>query len=452
MTHLRKRQWSPRKRLGKFLAAPAFTKIGTMIGTNLLVPLMALAVAPLLARELGVEGRGIYTALTAPVLLAGIIGTFGLQDGLSQFISRRGLSPRRALKTAAVAVLALSAFTAGIMAILGLFLFEDHGQRLEYTFVLTTIPLLIGHNLMIGIATGSRDIRGLNGTKLIPAAVRAMAVVLLCVFTDMTPFTAALLLLVAPVLGIIWQTWRILAARQPASPTDAGAAVSPGSNGQLFKFSLAAFPGVLAAMLMTRADQVIGLPLLGAEQLGHYAIAVTVAELPMMVATAGRSYILGHERTKDTRGVPRLAWALLAANGAICLVLMAVVPWGIPWIFGDAFKGSVIPCIILLFGTVCYTAMSLGSAILLSEGRPHSQSIAYTASACVGIAMLYVLSNLGAVGAALASVLGYAVAATISWVLIRNPRNFRTPRPRRKDESDKLESTSNVPQDISSIK
>lgn len=405
-----------------FLRAPSAKKIATMIGTNLMAPLMALAVAPLLARELGAEGRGIYTALTAPILLAGIIGTFGLQDALSQFVSRRGLSSRRALKTAALAVLFTSVITAGIMGILGLFLFEQHSQRLAYALILTTIPVLIAHNLVIGIATGSGDVRGLNGTKLIPAAARAIVILFLCAFTNMTPLTAALVLLIAPLLGIIWQTWRIVTPSRSEFKAGTLSPVTSPTKRQLFKFSIAAFPGVLAAMLMTRADQVLGLPLLGAEQLGHYAIAVTVAELPMMVATAGRSYILGHGRiSKGTSRVPRLAWGLLALNTAICLILIVLVPHAIPWIFGNSFRGSVVPCIILLIGTVFFTAMSLGSAILLSAGRPHSQSVAYTTSACVSIVMLFVLSHLGAVGAALASVLGYLVAALISWGLIRNP-------------------------------
>lgn len=429
MTRVSIYQRSMGRKLRNLLAVPAISKIATMVGVNLLVPLTALAVAPLLARELGVEGRGIYTALTAPLLVAGVVGTFGLQDGLSQFISRRGFSPRRALKTASLAVLALSALTAGIMATLGFLLFDNHGQRLEYTLVLATVPVLIGHNLMIGIATGSGDIRGLNGTKLIPASVRAAAVIVLCVLTDMTPLTAALLLLATPALGILWQVGRILAARGPAGSTYVETTVA-GSQSQLFRFSLATFPGVLAAMLMSRADQVIGLPLLGAVQLGHYAIAVTVAELPMMVATAGRSYLLGHHRGMGGHnGVARLAWGLLVANGAICLILMAIVPWGIPWIFGDAFRGAVIPCIILLLGTVCFTAMSLGSAILLNAGRPHSQSIAYAAAACVGITMLFLFSDLGAVGAAIASVLGYAVAAAICGALLWKSVKDRPPHP-----------------------
>lgn len=417
MTGARARQ-SDRSRLAsRVFNSPPVQRIGAMVGTNLLVPLMALVVAPLLARELGAEGRGLYTALTAPVLLAGIIGTLGLQDGLSQFISRRGMSPRGALRAAAIALLVLSALASGAMFVLGYFLFQDSRQRLEYCLVLTTVPVLIGHNLMIGIATGTRDITGLNGTKLIPAAVRALAVVVLCLFTQMTPLTGAMLLLAAPILGIAWQVWRIFAKELQGSARDSEPTATAYSAKELVKFSLAASPGVLAAMLMTRADQVLGLTLLGAEQLGQYAVAVTVAELPIMVATAGRSYILGR-RAVDGQRIPRVAWALLACNGAICLTLMVLVPWAIPWIFGQVFQGSVLPCIILLVGTIFYTAMSLGSAILLNEGRAHSQSVAYVAAAAVGITTLYLLAHLGAVGAASASVCGYAIAAALTWVLL----------------------------------
>lgn len=414
-------------RIRRFLKAPVMAKVSSMVGTNLLVPLIALLVAPVMARELGAEGRGIYTALTAPVLLAGIVGTLGLQDGLTQFVSRRGLPPRDGLRLAAFSVLFLSIVTASAMWTLGYFLFEDNDLRLEYSLALTTIPVLIGHNLIIGIATGSRDFRGLNVAKLLPAVVRAVVVVVLCLLTDMTPLAAALILLASPALGIFWQSWRVL--RTPP-PTNIGGMSPPDrSTRKLFRFSIAAFPGVLAAMAMSRADQVLGLPLLGAEQLGYYAIAVTVAEVPMMIATAGRSYIIGLDISeRSSESAPRLAGLIMVVNAVLCLALIAVIPWVIPFVFGSDFTGAVIPCMILLIGTICFTAMSLGSAILLSNGQAHAQSLAYITAACVSLALLFAFSRLGAVGAATASVAGYAVASVLSWTLVR--RSFSSGQPR----------------------
>lgn len=414
-------------RIGRLLQAPVIAKVSSMVGTNLLVPLVALMVAPVMARELGAEGRGIYTALTAPVLLAGIVGTLGLQDGLTQFVSRRGLHPRVALRLAALSVLLLSIVTASAMWSLGYLLFEDSNLRLEYSLVLTTLPVLIGHNLIIGIATGTRDFRGLNAAKLLPAVARAIVVVILCILTDMTPLTAALILLASPALGILWQTWRIF---RLSLPIDIGG-VSPAdrSTRKLLSFSLAAFPGVLAAMAMSRADQVLGLPLLGAEQLGYYAIAVTVAELPMMVATAGRSYIIGLDSSElSSKSAPRLAGLIMVINTVLCLALIAVTPWVIPFVFGSDFAGAVVPCMILLIGTVFFTTMSLGSAILLNNGQANAQSLAYITAACVSIALLFTFSGLGAIGAAAASVAGYAVASALSWTLVRWSLSPRQPR------------------------
>lgn len=386
-----------------------------MIGTNLLVPLVALLVAPILARELGAEGRGLYTALTAPVLLAGVVGTFGMQDGLTQFVARRGMSTRAALKVAAISVLVLSTVTAGMMWAAGFLLFQNEDQRYAYALVLSTIPIMIGHNLVIGIATGAQDTKGLNGTKLIPAIARAALVLTLCLVTNVTPLGAALILVATPALGILWQVWRVMRLPSAVAPSSRA---KKRANRRLLRFSLATFPGLLAAMAMTRVDQVLGLPLLGAEQLGFYAIAVTVAELPMMVASAGRSYILGLQNRTATKGIPRFAWVVLAVNTTICLTLMAIVPWLLPLVFGEAFAGAVAPCMVLLIGTIFFTAMSLGSALLLNSGKAHVQSVLYVVAAMVGTFLLFVFSSHGALGAAAASVTGYAVAAISCWIVV----------------------------------
>jgi O-antigen/teichoic acid export membrane protein len=63
-----------------------------MAAGNVVGPVTALVVSPILARSLGVDGRGVYAALTMPILMLGIVGTFGVQDGLAYAIAQRGLS------------------------------------------------------------------------------------------------------------------------------------------------------------------------------------------------------------------------------------------------------------------------------------------------------------------------------------------------------------------------
>src|SRR2546429_3787400 len=116
-----------------------------MTAASVIAPLAALVVSPVLARSLGVNGRGIYAALTMPILMLGIAGTFGVQDGLSYFIAQHGLRPRRALRYLARTLPLASLITLTFGAAVGWLLF--HGRQghllLLFMVLLATVPVQI---------------------------------------------------------------------------------------------------------------------------------------------------------------------------------------------------------------------------------------------------------------------------------------------------------------------
>ena len=57
-------------------------------------PLASLATAPIMAHALGVDGRGAVAAVTAPILLATSLGTFGLPAAVTYSIARLGAGLR----------------------------------------------------------------------------------------------------------------------------------------------------------------------------------------------------------------------------------------------------------------------------------------------------------------------------------------------------------------------
>ena len=214
---------------------------------NLLIPISGLLVSPFLSRELGPEGRGVYAALTLPIVVWGWIGTYGLQDALSYHVRQGRLSSRAAGRFSLVAMLPLSVLTVGAMAALGFFLFPDTAQYRQFLVLAVFAPLHVLSNLLIGALTGNADIRGLNLVKVVPALVRTGVVVFACLAFDLNAYQAGLIFVASVLAGLAFGLVRLWTAPDPpaqdATPPAPGTA-PPASvpTGSLIRYALACLP------------------------------------------------------------------------------------------------------------------------------------------------------------------------------------------------------------------
>ncbi|WP_281896101.1 lipopolysaccharide biosynthesis protein [Micromonospora humidisoli] len=405
-------------------------RLVTATAANLLVPVSGLIVSPFLSRELGPEGRGLFAALTLPIVVCGWLGTYGLQDALAFHVRQRRLSRRDAARVSMLAAVPLGLVAVLLLGVLGLFVFDrTAGERQQFMLLTLLAPVHLLTNLVIGALTGASDVGGVNLMKAVPAVLRTVLMVIACVAFDLSPFWSALLALTSTATGVLFGLPRLRRRAGPASCVEtengtapvvppgparrAGAVDRPGPIPvrSLVRYALVCLPGVLAATSSARLDQVVGLPLLGARELGFYAVAVSVAELPTVVATAARTILMGGA---DAEGVTSVLWVARMALPAAafgCAVLAAGAGLLVPRFFGVAFAPAVLPTVILCAATVVYTCVQVFSALLLAHGEPARSSAALVAGSLTGVLLLVVLAPSGAVGAALASLVGYVVAA-----------------------------------------
>ncbi|MFG1842627.1 lipopolysaccharide biosynthesis protein [Micromonospora sp. NPDC049175] len=392
----------------------AVNRLVTSTAANLLIPVSGLLVSPFLSRELGPEGRGLYAALTLPIVICGWLGTYGLQDALTFHVRQRRLSRRDAARVSLLAAVPLGLVAVLLLGVLSLFVF-DQGEvdRQQFLVLALLAPLHILANLAIGALTGAADIGGVNLMKVVPAALRTILLVIACVALDLSAFWAAALFLTATASGVLVGLPR-LRRPVPASSTEPADRAEPIPVRSLIRYALVCLPGVLAATSNARLDQVIGLPLLGARELGFYAVAVSVAELPTVVATAARTVLMGGAGGEDNESVLRVARIAVPVAALGCTVLAASAGLLVPLFFGAAFAPATLPTVILCAATVVFTCVQIFSALLLVHDKAGRSSIALVVGSLTGVLLLVVLAPLGAVGAALASLVGYAVAAGIA--------------------------------------
>ncbi|MFC6015990.1 O-antigen ligase family protein [Plantactinospora solaniradicis] len=393
---------------------------------NLLIPISGLLVSPFLSRELGPDGRGLYAALTLPIVVCGWIGTYGLQDALSYHLRTGRLSKRNAAKVSVIASVPLGLLGIVLLAVLGLFVFSDgDGRYGQFLLLALLAPLHILANLLIGALTGASDIRGVNLVKVVPALLRTALVVFGCLMLDLSAYWAGLLFVASVSGGLVLGLVRLRSAPERVDPPGEGAGEPPEPPDgtvpvrSLLAYSLTCLPGVLAAISSARLDQIVGLPVIGARELGYYAVAVSVAEIPMVIATAARTVLMGRPGSDDRRRGSAVARLAVLASTVASGVLAAIAGVAVPWVFGDAFAPAVVPTVILCAATTLYTSMVIFSAVLLANGRAAWSSGALVAGSVLGIVLLFLLAPMGAVGAALASLAGYGVSVVAAAAMVR---------------------------------
>lgn len=161
----------------------------------------------------------------------------------------------------------------------------------------------------------------------------------------------------------------------------------------------------------------------GLEVTGVYSVAVQLAEL-LWVLSAGVSAAAYHRLHGD--GAARLAlraarWGVALA-GVAAPLLALVAWWALPVLLGPAYAAARAPLLWLLPGVVVYAGASALSAWFThGQGRPGWAARIAALSLAVTLALAAVLvPALGAVGAALATSAGYALAMGVAlWSFLR---------------------------------
>lgn len=388
----------------------------TTIG-NVVPPLAALITQPILARGLGVVGRGELAAATAPLLFATAILTLGLPESLTYHFARqaRGIARLTGLSVGILALVGLAG--AGLVAVLAEPLSAGHDALAQLIMIaaLAIAPSLIVAALR-GLAAGDQAWRLIAAERISNALLRLAAVVALQVNGALTPTTATIVVASTSFVG--GAVYACTLRRVPH--IDANGALDT-QQPRLFHYAGQIWLGSVTGMMLSRLDQLLMTPLAGAGQLGYYAVAVSLSEVILVLNSSVREVLFATEsRRSDSNRVVRASRMLtiVAFGGSVAIAV--VCPWAIPFFFGSDFAPSTGPTLVLLLGVVAASPGSVAGAALSARGRPGLRSLAFTFAAAVNVvAILLFVPRLGAIGAAWATFIGNVVAGNLNIVWLK---------------------------------
>jgi O-antigen/teichoic acid export membrane protein len=392
--------------------------------SNSILPVTSLASGPILAHVLGPESRGIMAAVLAPLFVMSFVASMAIPDATVYVIAGLGTPIRRAANMSTLMLVPM-----GTIAAIGIWLAAPilmHGTPEAIPTlraVVWVLPFLMIALMQRGAIMGNRNYR-LASLERSTAAFGRLGLIIAFALVGVLTATTAVWANIAPNLAAMVLLGIII--RRVKSTTSGGP-----SGVVLFKkigaYAFKGWGGVSANLVNWRLDQAILPALTHAAQLGYYAVAVSLAEIPSMMIGATKNVVFSEA---SHRNDPRIA-----ARGTRTVILISVIidvgvavlakPI-ITILFGHSFLPAVLMARILLVGNVPWIAEVVLAAGLLSSGRPGLRSTGQIVAAVITVGGLIVLVPiLGALGAAWVSLVAYTINFVLTLLMFHHVTKIR---------------------------
>jgi len=390
-----------------------------MTASSVLVPVAGLLTQPILARSLGAAGRGELAAALAPAVLLSAVATLGLPDALTYLAARRPRSTWAAICWAAL----LSTAMGGLCVLVLVFAAPvlSGGDSTLPSLILVAmalwIPLLVIGSVR-GAARGHQAWTASALESVVNTLLRIVSFVVLWSLGELTVWTALLVTALAQTAaGFVYVPLLRRLAHSRERGADRGTSLADTAVtgervlGPLLQYGSRVWFGSIAGMLVARTGQILMVPLASTHDLGLYTVAVTISDLPILVAMSVAGALQGvSSRSNDSSEVATTARLALLMAFVGCAALAAVTPLGVTALFGTEFHGAIVPTLMLLASAVLCVPGFMASAGLAAFGRPGLRSVGFMCTFLVNLgAFALLVPSLGVVGACWASILSNAV-------------------------------------------
>lgn len=386
---------------------------------NVFAPAVGLLTAPILAQTLGVVGRGEVGAALAPMTLAISIFTFGIPEAITYVTAQKWARARRKFALAFVA-LGISGFLAALVIVAASNSLASGDSDLADLIglaAIATAPTLVLSGLR-AIAAGRQAWVIVSGEKVLSALARLTAVVVLSLSGDLSTVTACVAMAFIPLAGgLVYVSLLFRPKRQLACPRTETARREP----DFWTFGIRVWFGSLAGILLVRVSQVLMVPLSDTYALGLFVVAVTISELVLIFNSAVRDVMFASESADSNAeklGQAARLSTIITVAASIGVGTLSI--WAVPLLFGKDFGPAVPVILVMLIGIAGGNPGSIAGAGLSARGRPGLRSISLLLALGLNlIAFFALVPSLGAMGGAIASVVGNLLSGFLNVYWLR---------------------------------
>jgi len=377
----------------------------------------------LLARLLGVEGKGAYTLLTVVPWLVTFIMLGGLNTSQSYLLSGGKARLSSVVRLCTLSMLVITPIAVWIY--LRLVVPQVMESLPEHLVVLSCIlvPLVLCRYFVLSILLGFEKVIRFNLVYFYTSLAILLLVVVLVAGLGygldgaLAGFIAAQTLVIP--LGAFWIR-RISRAETRARSRERFEGWS--FLKKSLSYGLKGHPAGVLVTFNQRFDIFLLGALAGPAQVGLYAVAVAVAETIWHISMSVHLNLFPRVAAEGAQeGASRLPRAcrmtfLLSAALALVLLLFGKVAIGI--LFGSSFLPAYAAMAALLPGVLAVSVSNVFESFFAGIDRRHYQSIAVGCAFPLGLGLgLWLIPLCGALGAGLASTASYVLQMAISIAL-----------------------------------
>lgn len=387
--------------------------VGGMAAAIYASTLLGLVTGPIAARALGPEGRGEVAAASVYGMLILLFIGLGVPLAVSHRAAAEPRSQPALLATSlrfGSALLPVSAVIAWLVAV-GPLAGLSGAARLGAVVIIAAGPLDVINQCQRSMLIARGDLRPMAFLRVLPIALSAAATILLAASgrLGVGTYLATVVISNMAVNAVMWRLLPVRpAGKEPIAP--------------LLRFGLRGVGANLASFGNRQLDQILVLSFVSTRQLGFYAIAVTVANLPIGLghAIGARVFALAAGPTADRPEVERFLRLAIVSGVVLAAGVALAIPVLLPLLYGSRFSASVIPALLLLPGTAAFAFSGTASQALISLGRPGSVTVSELIALGVTVpGLALAVPTFGISGAAAVSSAAYLVRAVAQVVALR---------------------------------
>lgn len=374
---------------------------------------LAIGVNVLLARALGPEGRGEYALAILGALTLVVLGKLGLDHANVYLLGTLRIPAERLARQNLLVALAAGLPGAVLLVLAPRLLPGVFGEVPVVYLAVAAATIPIGLHLQL--TAGLQNITGVVTWQF--RALAAGSALQLGAYALLWAAGAldVLVALVVNLLATVLTYGFVLSRSWPW-------AVRLGSDASLLlrsvRYALVIHVGMVLLFLQTRLNMFVVQAVVGTVGLGHFALAVALAEALALASDSLAIALLPRQTSGDLRSAASVALRLGMVGGALVLITaLPLVLFGPPLIalvFGAEFAPAYAPFLALLPGVALFAVQRFCGAPTLRANDPGRYTRIFVAGVTMNAALvLWWTPMWGLVGAGAATSVSHALTAAL---------------------------------------
>jgi len=401
--------------------------LGT-VATGLIGQTVTIVSGIMVARALGVEGRGYLALFVIFPLVISYLGTLGIPHSVTYY-TVSGRVSGDTLKRVFLRIFPLQSVILVLLHVAVLAIYVE-GKPLDVRMAgyvtLLVVPFILAQQYGMALVQGSGKFVRFNGLRLIVPVVYTVAVMIIFIseWADLRVILAAWVL--ANILSGCVSFYLAIGRVMDVGNNDAESV----SIKEMVGFGTKGLFGSVTPLESFRLDHVLAGFLMSPAMLGLYVVGQAFSNLPQFIArsagmvvypaVAGKQGGVGKKKL-----VWRFFWIVTFFNVIITTLLIFTLPYLLPLLFGDEFVNAIVLGQILLVGAVFAASRRIFVEGLRGAGIPHVSTLAEISMypwLVIGIPLLILwYENLGlAIGVVIAYLISFIVALMLGMRELKN--------------------------------